>query len=243
MKLKVIGSSSKGNAYALITNDEILLLECGCKFSEVKKAIDYQFLKIKGCLVSHGHKDHLKYIREYLSAGIPVYTNDETQEDIEIITGERLYGVTEKIPFSISGFRVTPFYVPHGDTPCFAYLIEHSDMGRLLFATDYEYLPWSFRNWKIEHFLIEANYSDDFVNPDMPNYDHVLTGHASLKTCLKVIETNKTPNLRTIIMCHLSGVSGSINYFITEMKKVAGRGVWVDCAEPGMTVELFKDPF
>lgn len=243
MKLKVIGSSSKGNAYALIASDEILLLECGCKFSEVKKAIEYQFLKIKGCLVTHEHQDHLKFVREYLNAGIPVYTNDETQEDVEVIIGERLYGMPEKIPFNIGGYKIIPFYVPHGDTPCFAYLIEHEEMGRLLFATDYEYLPYSFRKWQIEHFLIEANYRDNFVDSDMPNYNHVLTGHASLKTCLNVIEANKSPNLRTVTMCHLSGFSGSVEGFTTEMKKVSGIGVWVDCAEPGMTVELFKDPF
>lgn len=31
MRLRVIGSSSKGNGYALIAENEILLLEAGCK--------------------------------------------------------------------------------------------------------------------------------------------------------------------------------------------------------------------
>lgn len=31
MKLKVIGSGSKGNSYALISENEILLLEAGCR--------------------------------------------------------------------------------------------------------------------------------------------------------------------------------------------------------------------
>lgn len=55
MLLKCINSSSKGNAYALIAENEILLLECGMPLKEVKKAIDYNILKIKGCLLSHEH--------------------------------------------------------------------------------------------------------------------------------------------------------------------------------------------
>lgn len=55
MFLKCISSGSKGNAYALQGKDEILLLECGKSFIEVKKAIDWQILKIKGCLLSHEH--------------------------------------------------------------------------------------------------------------------------------------------------------------------------------------------
>ena len=243
MILKCIASGSIGNSYALISNNEILLLECGVSFKSVKKYIDYQFLKIKGCLVSHEHQDHLKYIREYLSAGIPVYTNDETQKKNEIVTGEMLYGVPERKAFRVGGFKIIPFYVPHNDTPNFAYLIEHEEMGRLLFATDYEYLPFTFKSWDIEHFLIECNYSMNFVDQSIPNYEHVLKGHASLQTCKEVIEKNRTPNLRNVILCHLSQLSGQDAYFTEEIKKVAGWSVLVDCAASGKQWELNKEPF
>lgn len=243
MFLKCINSGSEGNAYALVAKKEILLLECGMPLKEVKKVIDYEFLKIKGCLLSHEHGDHLKYIREYLRAGIPVYTNEFTKEKIETRLGDRLYGVTEKTFFMIGGFNVIPFYVPHNDTPNFAYMIEHAEMGRLLFATDYEYLPWTFQQWQIQHFLLECNYDMQFVNQDAPNYEHVLKGHASLETCSEVIEKNRTTNLMTVIMCHLSGHSAQGEYFTEEMQKVAGRGVLVDCAIAGKQWNLNKDPF
>lgn len=243
MILKCIASGSTGNSYALISNNEILLLECGVSFKSVKKYIDYQFLKIKGCLVSHEHQDHLKYVREYLSAGIPVYTNDETKKNIEVKTGERIYAVSERKPFQIGGFKIIPFYVPHNDTPNYAYLIEHEEMGRLLFATDYEYLPFTFKSWKIEHFLIECNYSMSFVDQSVPNYEHVLMGHASLQTCCEVIGKNKTPDLRNAILCHLSRVSGQAEYFTKEIRKVAGWCVLVDCAASGKYWELNREPF
>lgn len=243
MILKCIASGSTGNSYALIGVDEILLLECGVSLKRVKKNIDYQFLKIKGCLISHEHQDHLKYVREYLKAGIPVYTNDETQENIEIVTGERLYGVPERRPFHIGRFKIIPFYVPHNETSNFAYLIEHAELGRLLFATDYEYLPFTFKSWEIEHFLIECNYSIDFVDQSIPNYEHVLRGHASLQTCIEVIEKDRTPHMRNVILCHLSQLSGQAAYFTDEVQKVAGWSVLVDCAMPGRQWELMRDPF
>ena len=243
MILKCIASGSKGNSYVLSAANEILLLEAGMPLKEVKKAIDYQILKIKGCLVTHEHQDHLKYVREYLNAGIPVYTNDETKESIEIVVNELLHGIPEKQWFEVGEFRVIPFYVPHNETPCFAYIIEHREIGKLMFATDFEYLPWTFHTWRINHFLIEANYDMKFVNSNIPNYEHKLKGHCSLETCMDIIRSNKAPSLRNIIMCHLSGISGLNEYFTEAMEKTAGFGVKVDCAVPGLQVELKKDPF
>ncbi|WP_024735334.1 MBL fold metallo-hydrolase [Enterocloster asparagiformis] len=243
MFLKCIASGSSGNAYALIGEEEILLLECGIPLKEVKKAIDYQILKIKGCLVSHEHQDHLKYVREYLNAGIPVYTNELTKEKIQTKAGDQLHGIPEKTSFRVGGFKVIPFWVPHNDTPCFAYLIEYAKMGQLLFATDYEYLPWTFRQWEINHFLIECNYSMNFVDQSITYYEHILRGHASLQTCMEVIRKNRTPKLRNVILCHISQKSESGEYFMAEVEKVAGIGTKVCCATPGLSLELSKDPF
>ena len=243
MKLKVVGSSSKGNGYALIADNEILLMECGCPLKEVKKAIDWQILKIKGCLVSHGHQDHLKYVREYLKAGIPVYTNEETKQAVEAITGAQFYSVTEFNAVHIGGFKCIPFNVPHNGTSNFGFLIEHKEMGRLLFVTDYEYIPYNFQKQQIQHFLIESNYQEQFVDRDLPNYEHKLLGHASLETCIGAIKANQTPNIRNVIMCHLGAGSSSGKYFINEMQKEIGRDVNVACVVPGLVVEMNKDPF
>ena len=243
MVLKVIGSSSKGNGYALVAETEILLLECGCPFKEIKKAIDWQILKIKGCLLTHGHLDHSKNTKDFLKAGIPVFTNEETKQAIEDIPGAQFYSVPEFKTVHIGGFKVIPFYVPHNGTPNFGYLIEHQEMGKLLFVTDYEYIPYNFLKHQIQHFLIEANYQEQFIDKDLPNYEHKLQGHASLQTCIGCIKANQSPNLRNVIMCHLGAGSSSGKYFISEMQEVTGRNVNVDCAVPGLVVEVNKEPF
>lgn len=239
MKLKVIGSGSKGNSYALIAENEILLLEAGCRLIDVKKAIDFQIGKVVGCLATHSHKDHIGYAKDFLSAGIKIYTNDETQKLVDCVSGEWLYGVPEKEMFKVGGFKVTPFYVPHNGTANYAYLIEHEEMGKFLFATDFEYLPWTFRQHRLNHMLIECNHIDEVENTDA-NYEHVMLGHSSLSTILDVVQKNQTPSLRNVILCHLSRSNAYPVQMVEEVGKVAGRRVSVFCAEVGLEVELRK---
>lgn len=69
MRLKLINSGSSGNGYALILDDEILLIECGVSEKEMLKAIDYQTSKVAGCLLSHSHGDHANHIKGYMRYG------------------------------------------------------------------------------------------------------------------------------------------------------------------------------
>lgn len=61
MIVKTIGSGSSGNGYALISGEDILLLECGVPAKEMLKAIDYQTSMVNGCILSHIHGDHAGY--------------------------------------------------------------------------------------------------------------------------------------------------------------------------------------
>lgn len=242
MKLKVIGSGSKGNAYALIAENEILLLEAGCRLLDMKKAIDFQIGKVVGCLATHAHKDHIGYVKDFLSAGIKIYTNDETKEVVDCAYGEWLYRIPEMKMFEVGGFSVTPFYVPHNGIANYAYLIEHEEMGKLLFATDFEYLPWTFKQYQLNHMLIECNHMDDVENTG-PNYEHVMRGHSSLSTVFDVVRKNQTPCLRNVILCHLSHFNAEPKQMLAEVEKVAGSRVKVFCAEAGLEAELRKELF
>ncbi len=172
-----------------------------------------------------------------------MFTNEETKQVVEDIPGVQFYGVPEFKVIHIGGFKVVPFHVPHNGTPNFGYLIEHEEMGRMLFVTDYEYIPYNFQKQQIQHFLIEANYQEQFIDRNIPNYEHKLLGHASLETCIGAIKANQSPNLRNVIMCHLGGGSSLEGYFISEMQKVTGKSIQVTCAIPGLIVELSKSPF
>lgn len=56
MLLRCCGSSSAGNSYALISNNnEILAIEAGVKFIDFKKMIDWRIADVVGCIISHEH--------------------------------------------------------------------------------------------------------------------------------------------------------------------------------------------
>jgi metal-dependent hydrolase (beta-lactamase superfamily II) len=55
MLLRCAKTSSEGNAFAIETDNEILLLEAGVDVKTIKKMIDFKVGKVSGLIVSHGH--------------------------------------------------------------------------------------------------------------------------------------------------------------------------------------------
>lgn len=242
MRLICIASSSRGNAFALEAENEILLLEAGCPIKEVKKAINWQIGKVVGCIATHQHGDHIGRIRDYCKAGIPIYTNDETVEFIETVYGEKVIGIMEFQRLGIGRFTVQPFYLPHNGVPNFGYLIEHAEMGKLLFMTDMEYCRYDFNHFDINHLLVEANYDMEFVDRNIPNYEHKLLGHCSIQTACGIIRANKTPELRSVTLCHLGQFSDA-NDFLVQAVGAAGVGVAVGIAKAGRVFDVGLMPF
>lgn len=82
MWLKVINTGSQyGNCYALMSGDgEILLLDCGCKFKDILRGINYRIADVAGCLLTHIHGDHAKSYKNLTKNGIEIYSNNETVE-------------------------------------------------------------------------------------------------------------------------------------------------------------------
>lgn len=242
MKLICIASSSRGNAFALEAENEILLLETGCPIKDVKKAIHWKIRKVVGCVVSHQHGDHIGKIRDYCNIGFPIYTNDETAEFIETVYGEKVLSMPEFQRGCLGGFTIQPFYLPHNGVPNFGYLIEHDEMGKLLFMTDMEYCRYDFKALSINHLLVEANYDMVLVDRSIPNYVHKLLGHCSIQTACGIIRANQTPDLRTVTLCHLGAFSDEDD-FKRQAKEAAGAGVGVDAASAGKVFDVWILPF
>ena len=107
----------------------------------MKRAIDFQIGNVVGCLLTHSHLDHCGRIKDYLHSAIKVYSSDEVSADILTVAGEKTIALSRMKRHRISGFDVVPFRVPHNETECDGWLIEHCEFGRLLFITDAEYCP------------------------------------------------------------------------------------------------------
>lgn len=74
MFVRCIGTGSSGNCYALYDNDgKILLLDLGLARKEILKGIDFNVSDVAGAVVSHGHGDHAKAVKDFENMGIPVF--------------------------------------------------------------------------------------------------------------------------------------------------------------------------
>ena len=223
MKLKCLGSGSSGNCYILENDTEALIIEAGVSLKKVKIALGFNIRKIVGVVASHSHGDHSSFIEQY--KGIcPIY------KPYEVITPNERFG----------NFFIKVFPLVH-DVECYGFFIQHPDIGSLIYASDTEYIKYRFKN--LNHILVEANYSDDFVERDAVNREHVLRGHMSLKTALDFISTNDNPNLRTVCLLHLSVSNSDANYSLQKTKETVKYGADCYIAKKDQEISLDLIPF
>lgn len=239
MKLIVIGSSSKGNSYALQADTgEILLLEAGMPLKDVRKAINYNVSKVIGCVISHIHGDHCKYVNDYVRAGIDVWSNEDVAGkllDVRYMVSEDTYPFGE--------FVVTPFYVEH-DVPDYGYLIYHKECGNIFFATDCYNLKFVLRGCYT--YLAECNYDDAILRKAISDgktpasqADRVRLSHMSLAHCvswLQDCEAEKTA--KQIILIHGSSRHLNPELAVNKVQQVIGVPTWY--AKKGLEIELRK---
>ncbi len=244
MKLKVINSNSKANGYVLTNGEEALVLEAGCKLKDVKKAIDFNVSSIEGLLVTHSHYDHSRFIVEFLSQGIDCLALQDVYSH-QRLSGEYCKVAEPKKGYMFGRFKVMPFEVPH-DVPTIGYMIEHPDMGRMVFITDTYMVEYTFEG--INHLLMEINYADDIMEA---NYkaglvsrfvkDRLMHSHMELENAKDMLKANDLKYVNNIILCHLSDNNSNEKRFIDEVASLTGKTVYA--AKPGLEIDLSKNPF
>lgn len=236
MLLRTIATGSSGNSYVLISNTrEILLFDLGVSEKTIKKGIDWKISNVVGVVISHGHKDHSLSVEDFKSMGIQIlapYLGDSCK------------------PMKMGGFTVKPFDLTtidgswtHTDAsgepcPIYGFMIEHPEIGRMLYITDCEFVKWRFKN--VNHILLGVNYDPELLSGDDAKKNHVVRGHMSIDTACEFVKANVSDQLQNVIMCHLSKENADTGKFIEKMKKVA-YGANVDVAVAGKSWDL-KNP-
>jgi len=246
MILKVLGSSSAGNCYILENDGEALILEAGIRFSEVKRALNFNISKVVGCLITHEHKDHAGYINDFLGTCIPVWASEGTIKNTTI-KGDRLPLYCEAGSlFKLGGFKIIPFETMHDCAEPLGFFINHAETGNILFATDTYYLPCTFSN--LSNILIESNYRMDILEKNTRNgsisqtqRNRTLQSHMSYETCLKTLLANDLSKVNNIILIHLSNDNSNALDFQKGIQKATGKTTHI--ADKGMEILFNKTPF
>lgn len=247
MQLHILGSNSAGNGYVLESSTEALILECGMRFKDVQHALNFKTDKITAACVSHFHGDHSKYTAEYAKRGVPIYSGKGTFD----LGAEKLgWNFRRNILIhgeiqQIGSFKVMPFNIKHDCANPFGFLIDHPEMGQMVFATDTYYLPYKFDN--INHWLIECNYRKDILDVATPVgfnkilRDRTLESHMSYETCKNALLANDLSQCRNIVLIHLSDRNANANEFKKGIETATGKQTFI--AKKGLKINLKKIPF
>lgn len=233
MKINIISSGSKGNAYIIEKNNTALLVECGVKLSEIQKAVGFDLLRIKACIVSHEHGDHSKAWKQVVGAGIPMYASAGTYDALKVGAEDRQNGLGHLSIRIVNDYRVACFKANHDAVQPLNFIIDD-----LLFITDNYKLQFDFSEFKFTCIMIEANYceelikgkADDFVNKRR------FRSHMSFQTALLTLKTLDLSECKQIILIHLSNGYTDEKRFIQDTEKAFG--IPTICADKNQVIEL-----
>jgi phosphoribosyl 1,2-cyclic phosphodiesterase len=241
MQLKVLGSSSSGNGYVIQSETEALVIEAGVGLMTVKEALDFNVMKVQGCIITHEHKDHCKYANVYEKA-FPVFALSS------VIRGNKLKYTTEVRPmqsFNAGRFSILPF-LAHHDVLCVGYVITHPGMGSLMFLTDSFYTEYSFKG--LNHIMIECNYNDSALERAIDSgltsgymKKRLMTTHMELETTKKILMMQDQSSLQTITLLHLSSENSDEKEMIDQLSRATGKRIYV--AKKGLMVDLSLNPY
>lgn len=148
VKIAVVGTGSKGNAYLVQVGDSKILLDAGMPAAKVRKFNNNKIADIDAFFITHTHDDHCKYIDDYLKMGIRF-----------------IYSET---PVECEKFTIYPDMQFH-DIPCRGYSIDFPQYGIMLhYITDTaaicvskEYLHTPNRR---HYWIVECDYCEETMD-------------------------------------------------------------------------------
>lgn len=240
MKLKVLASGSKGNCYLLQLKDETLILECGIRYKQILDGLDFNLESVVGCLVTHEHKDHSKAIEDLNKNGINVYASKGTFESLGI-ENHRANVIKSEELFKVGNFTIMPFQAKHDAKEPLGFLINHKEIGNLLFITDSYYCEYNFN--KLNHILVECNYSKNLLDGNIENgvipislRNRITRSHFELLNVIDFLKSNDLSQVKNLLLIHLSSSNSDADYFIQEIAK--STGLAIEVARKGLEIYL-----
>lgn len=221
MKITCLGQGSKGNCWIADYDGELLIIDAGLSIKTIKRGINYNLMAVQGVLCTHKHKDHSMAVDDLRLCGLSVFT------PFTVETKTQTYG----------HYRVQAFPVPHGDCDCYGFYIKIGD-HRIIYATDFEHIPFVFKKQALTDMIIECNYQDEYVDKSAENANHKILDHSTLETTIGIVKANQTESLRNVIITHMGDTSCNALECVNAIKEIALSGVNVDFARAGETYEL-----
>jgi phosphoribosyl 1,2-cyclic phosphodiesterase len=241
MILKVLGSSSKGNCYLLETATEILIIEAGIKWKDLKQGLNHELEKVIGVLLTHCHSDHSKAFKDLLENGIDVFASAGTINALDI---DQIYSPTiikHGDVFKVGSFTILSFTTYHDAAEPLGFLINHPQSGDILFFTDTVEMPYKFEGCK--HLLVECNYDagrllEKTAAGKLPYsvYSRIVQSHFSFEKLKHWLRLQDMDSVENIVLLHSSAENSNVDKYVAELQKLYGKPVFE--AKKGMIINL-----
>lgn len=231
MKIKVLGSSSKGNCYVVSDGTTRLLLDCGLPVRAIMAGIEFKPQTVAGCLITHSHGDHVKSANKLSQLyGMRVFASQGCIDAAQLSCVRAVKALNE---FSVGSFKVLPFDIQHDAPEPLGFLLKSTETGeKLLYFTDTYYLKYRFKG--VTHILCEANYDIDILNAkvsggDVPKClaERVLSSHMSIEHLEQFLRSCDLSKLRAVYLCHLSDSNSNAADFRERIQRLTGAEVIV----------------
>lgn len=220
MILKCLGTGSSGNCYILNAENK-LIIDAGINIKKIKAGLGWTLQGVAGAIISHSHKDHSLSEKALMDLGLLVWTPYRNGKPISRVRFDE--------------FLLTSFPVPHAGTENRGFIININGWT-MCYITDFEYVPYSLKKFKLNSMLIECNYTS--IADDAENLEHVVRGHAGLPMVKRFVQHNASENLESVVLCHLSASNADSGVIEREIQSVVPPGCRVMIAEPGGEYEI-----
>lgn len=229
--IQTLATGSKGNCYYITDDHTPLLLEAGIRFKDIQRKLNFQTRGIKGCLITHEHKDHCGGLPEVLKAGIDCYLSPGTKDALGIMH-HRLKAVENKKQFTIGTWTILPFDVQHDVSEPFGFLLANTAGDKLLFATDTYYIRYRFQG--LTHLMVECNYSQRILDENILSgrtpkvlRKRLMRSHFSLENVKEFLKANDLARLQEIWLLHLSDSNSNEELFRKEVAELTGKMIYI----------------
>jgi len=231
IQFRPLASSSAANCYHVTDGRTELLIECGIRFPDIRKALDFRVSRLAGVLISHEHLDHSRAAADLTKAGVDIYASAGTIA-ARGLSGHRVKPIEPKKQFTVGTWTIMPFDVEHDAEQPLGFLLANREGEKLIFITDSYYCRYMFSG--LTHIAVECNYSlrilDENiaagrVHPAMR--PRLLRSHFSLENVLDFLRANDMSKVEEIWLLHLSQSNSSEELFKKEVQAATGKPVFI----------------
>ncbi len=220
IEICALASGSNGNCYYIGNKEEAILIDAGIYYKKLIERLNdvgVDKSKIKAIFISHEHTDHIQGARSTSNKlNIPVYYTKKTFHKSYHKNKAQNFVIFEPgTPYNIGNIKIFPFSKQHDAVdPCsFRIEIDNKNIGVMTdIGTVDKILENEFS--KCEAVFLESNYDEEMLQNGLYPYhlkERVRSskGHLSNIQALKLIENFASPDLKTILLSHISAANNT----------------------------------